>query len=39
MNKAELIGVIADKLDVQRKDADKIVNTFFETITSTLKKG
>ncbi len=39
MNKAELVGVIADKLNIQRKDANKIVDTFFETITSTLKKG
>lgn len=39
MNKTELIGVIAEKLDVQRKDADKIVNTFFDTITAALKKG
>ncbi|NMA36815.1 MAG: HU family DNA-binding protein [Papillibacter sp.] len=39
MNKTDLISVIAEKLDVQRKEADKIVNTFFDTITAALQKG
>jgi|AGTN01.3.fsa_nt_gi Bacterial nucleoid DNA-binding protein len=39
MNKAELIGIIAVKLNMSRREADKVVNTVFDTITETLKKG
>jgi DNA-binding protein HU-beta len=39
MNKAELIGAVAKKLNASRKDAEKAVNAVFDTITETLQKG
>jgi DNA-binding protein HU-beta len=39
MNKAELIGAVAEKLNASRKDAEKAVNAVFDTITETLQKG
>jgi DNA-binding protein HU-beta len=37
MNKAELIGAVAEKLNATRKDAEKAVNAVFDTITETPK--
>ena len=39
MNKAELIVAVAGELNLTRREADKIVNTVFDTITETLRKG
>lgn len=40
MNKAELIEVIAGKVDgLSKKQADGMVECFVETVTSELKKG
>ncbi|MDR1620433.1 MAG: HU family DNA-binding protein [Clostridiales bacterium] len=39
MNKADLISVIAQKSDLSRKDAEKAMNAFIETVTETLKKN
>jgi len=39
MNKAELIEVIAEKVGGSKKDAETMLTTFIETVTSTLKKG
>lgn len=39
MNKAELIEKLAQKLNVQKKDAEKMVDTLLETIIETLKEG
>jgi len=39
MNKAELIEKLAQKLGVQKKDAEKMVDTLLETIIETLKEG
>ncbi len=39
MNKAELIEAVAVKLNVSKKEAAKAVNTVFDTIIETLKKG
>ena len=39
MNKTELISVVAEKSGITRKDAERVVNATFETITAELKKG
>lgn len=39
MNKAELINKLAEKCEVTKKQADCLVATFVETVTSTLKSG
>ena len=39
MNKAELISVVAEKTDITKKDADKIVNAVFDTIVETLSRS
>lgn len=38
MNKNELISAIADESGLQRGDATKAVNAFFNAITASLKK-
>ena len=39
MNKAELIAAVAEKAGLSKKDAEKAVNSTFETITETLESG
>ena len=39
MNKAELITSISEKSDLTKKDSEKALNSFFETIEETLSKG
>lgn len=39
MNKAELIDVIAAKVEVPKKQAETMVEALLETITSTIKGG
>lgn len=39
MNKAELAQVLADKLNIAKKQAEDTLNLFVDTITSELKKG
>jgi DNA-binding protein HU-beta len=39
LNKTELIGEVAQKANVTKKDADKIVSAFFATIENALKDG
>ena len=39
MNKQELIGQLADRTGMSRGDAALAVNTVFECITDTLRKG
>ncbi len=39
MNKAELVGVVAEKAGMTRKDADKAINTVFESIVESLGNG
>jgi DNA-binding protein HU-beta len=39
MNKAELIAVIAQKTDLTKKDTEKCLMTFVETVAETLKNG
>ncbi len=39
MNRSELIIAIKDEASLSRKDAEKIVDTFFDAIKETLSKG
>ncbi len=39
MNKSELIGVVAEKTEMSKKDTEKAVNAVFESIMETLAKG
>ncbi len=39
MNKVELIAAVAEKTNISKKDAEKIITAFTETVTETLKKG
>ena len=39
MNKLELVAAIADKADLSKKDAEKALKAFTDTVTAELKKG
>ena len=39
MNKTELIAAIADKAGIAKKDVDKALAAFIETVTDELKAG
>jgi len=39
MNKTELIAAVAGKTGLTKKDAERVINATFETITETLAKG
>lgn len=39
MNKAELIGVIAEKSELTKKDSEKALNALVDGIVEALKKG
>jgi len=39
MNRSDLINRLKDSIDLKRKDAEKIVDTFFEALKETLAKG
>ncbi len=39
MNKSELIGVVAEKADMTKKDTEKVVSAVFESIEDSLSKG
>ncbi len=39
MNKTELIGKVAEKAGMTKKDTEKIVNTFIDVVQGTLGKG
>ena len=39
MNKTELIAAVAEKSGQTKKDAERVVNATFETLTESLKKG
>ena len=39
MNKTDLIGAVAQKTDMKRKDAEKLVNILLESITESLVRG
>lgn len=39
MNKGELIGALTEKSGLTKKDTEKVLNAFVETITEELQKG
>lgn len=39
MNKTELIGEVAGKAGITKKDAEKVINAFFTTVEEGLKTG
>lgn len=39
MNKTELVAAIAEKAEISKKDADKALAAFIETVTDALKGG
>ena len=39
MNKSELIAALADKTKLSKKDAEKVLDTFVDTVSDTLSKG
>ncbi|PLT33270.1 HU family DNA-binding protein [Bacillus sp. V5-8f] len=39
MNKTELVNAVAQKSELSKKDASKVVEAFFSSITNALKNG
>lgn len=39
MNKVELIGAVASKSEISKKDVEKIINAFTSVVTDTLVDG
>jgi DNA-binding protein HU-beta len=39
MNKAELAQMLAEKMNVSKREAEDMLNMLVDTITATLKKG
>ncbi len=39
MNKTELIGEVAGKANITKRDAEKVFNAFLETVEEVLKAG
>ena len=39
MNKTDLVAAVAEKSGLTKKDAERVVNAAFETITAQLMKG
>lgn len=39
MNKTELVTALAEKADVTKKDAEKVISAFIDVVGDTLKKG
>lgn len=39
MNKTELVGQVAAKTGMTKKDIEKVVNAFFDTVQGTLQSG
>lgn len=39
MNKTELVAAIADKAGIAKKDAEKALGAFIDTVADELKKG
>lgn len=37
MNKTELVAALAEKAEVSKKDAEKVLNAFVETVQETVK--
>ncbi len=39
MNKTELVAAIAEKAELSKKDSEKALKAFIDTVTEELKKG
>ena len=39
MNKTELIAAVAEKTGLTKKDAERVINATFESVTEALAKG
>ena len=39
MNKAELIALVAEKVDLTKKATEQVIDTLFDTISETLETG
>ena len=39
MNKSELIAALADKTKMTKRDAEKVLDTFVDTVSGSLAKG
>lgn len=39
MNKVELIGVVASKSEISKKDVEKVINAFTNVVTDALADG
>jgi DNA-binding protein HU-beta len=39
MNKTELVAAIAEKSELSKKDSEKVLKAFIDTVTEELKKG
>ena len=39
MNKTELIAAVAEKAEISRKDAEKVLKAFTDVVAEELKKG
>lgn len=39
MNKTELIAALAEKAEVSKKDAEKVLNAFIDTVEDAVKAG
>lgn len=39
MNKSELVAMMAEKADLSKKDAEKSLNAFVESVQETVKAG
>ncbi|MBR4208435.1 MAG: HU family DNA-binding protein [Lachnospiraceae bacterium] len=39
MNKTELVAAIAEKAEINKKDAEAVVNAFTDAVSAELKKG
>lgn len=39
MNKSELVAMMADKAELSKKDAEKALNAFIESVQETVKTG
>ncbi|NLA04663.1 MAG: HU family DNA-binding protein [Firmicutes bacterium] len=39
MNKSDLVGLVSEKVDMPRKDVEKVINTVVESIIDTVAGG
>ena len=39
MNKTELVAAVAEKADISKKDAEKVLKAFVDVVTEEMKKG